>query len=752
MVSVRRLPEQAHPEKNRWEGHPPAAQLDPCLTETSPVTMKAPTSMHTNRLAHEKSPYLLQHAHNPVDWYAWGPEAFEKARREDKPIFLSIGYSTCHWCHVMERESFEDERIAELLNRDFVPIKVDREERPDVDRIYMTFVQATTGGGGWPMSVWLTPDLEPFYGGTYYPPESRWGQPGFASVLAQIASAWHNDRSRVIESARDVIEQLRKSVAVEAAGSGRPVLDPAILDSGFFAFRRMFDTRLGGFGDAPKFPRPSVHNFLLRYYARTKNQEALDMVLLTLREMAKGGMHDQLGGGFHRYSVDERWFVPHFEKMLYDQAQLAISYLEAFQITGDAGFSATARDIFQYVLRDMTDAISSNSAGGFYSAEDADSAIDPSRPEVKGEGAFYIWPAEEIREHAGMPSTEWFHYRYGVREDGNVAHDPHGEFTGKNILFEDHTVEETAAHFGQDPNEVRAALDRVRRVLFEVRARRTRPHLDDKILTAWNGLMISAFALGGAALREPVYAEAARRAAEFIITRMYDPATGVLLRRYRQGDSAIPGFLDDYALFTQSLLDLYEAQFDCRHLELAIRLTEKQRDLFEDLGQGGFFSTAADDGDLVLRVKEDYDGAEPSGNSVAALNLLRLAQITGRAEFRESAERLIAAFRSRLSAAPMAVPQMLVAYEFFLSEPRQIVIAGERGAGDTSALLETVFRHFIPNRVLLLVDSDETRRALEAPEVAAMHPLDGRAAAYVCRNYACQLPVCDTGELAKLLQ
>ncbi|HLI85459.1 MAG TPA: thioredoxin domain-containing protein [Bryobacteraceae bacterium] len=703
--------------------------------------------MYTNRLAREKSPYLLQHAHNPVDWYAWGPEAFEKARREDKPIFLSIGYSTCHWCHVMERESFEDERIAELLNRDFVPIKVDREERPDIDRIYMAFVQATVGGGGWPMSVWLTPDLEPFYGGTYYPPESRWGKPGFASVLTQIAAAWRGDRRRVVESARDVIEQLRQSITFKATGSGAPASDPTIAESGFFAFRRTFDTRLGGFGDAPKFPRPSVLNFLLRYHARTKNQEALEMVLLTLRAMAKGGMHDRLGGGFHRYSVDERWFVPHFEKMLYDQAQLAISYLEAFQITGDEALATTARGIFDYVLRDMTDA-----AGAFYSAEDADSAIDPAKPEQKGEGAFYIWSEAEIREHAGMPSAEWFNYRYGVREDGNVAYDPHGEFRGKNILYEAHTLEETAAHFGKDPGELRDGLNRVSRALFEARARRPRPHLDDKILTAWNGLMISAFALGGAVLREAAYGQAARRAAEFILERMYNPATGLLLRRYRQGDAAIPGFLDDYANFARSLLDLYEAQFDPRHLELAVRLTEKQRELFEDAGGGGFFSTAAGDGSLVLRVKEDYDGAEPSGNSVAALNLLRLWQITGRAGFRESAEKLMAAFHPHLSAAAMAVPQMLVAHEFLLSEPRQIVIAGRRGAPDTNALLETVFRRFLPNRVLLLADPAETQPALAAPELAAMHPLDGRAAAYVCRNYACQLPVCDTGELAKLLQ
>jgi uncharacterized protein YyaL (SSP411 family) len=649
----------------------------------------------------------------------------------------------------MERESFEDERIAGLLNRDFVPIKVDREERPDVDRIYMTFVQATTGGGGWPMSVWLTPDLEPFFGGTYFPPENRWGHPGFGSVLSQISSAWRTNRERVLDSARDIVEQLQKTVSIAPARAGNPVLDPAILDSGFFGFRRTFDTRLGGFGGAPKFPRPSVHNFLVRYHARTKNQEALDMVLLTLREMAKGGMNDQLGGGMHRYSVDERWFVPHFEKMLYDQAQLAISYVEAFQITGESQYAATARTIFDYVLRDMTE-----SGGGFYSAEDADSVVDPAHPQIKGEGAFYIWSAEEIRRLVSPPAYEWFAYRYGVEEPGNVANDPHGEFTGKNILFQAHTIEETAAHFGQNTEQVRGAIGEAQRVLFEARSHRIRPQLDDKILTAWNGLMISAFALGGAALDEPAYAEAARRGAEFVLTRMYDPATGILLRRYREGDAAIPGFLDDYALFVQGLLDLYEAQFDRRHLDLAIRITEKQRELFEDPESGGFFSTAGGDRSLVLRVKEDYDGAEPSGNSVAALNLLRLAQITGRAEFRESAELLLAAFGSRLSAAPMAIPQLLVAYDFLMSEPRQVVIAGERGAADTQALIKTVHTRFVPNRIVLLLDSNESREALAAgaPAVAAMTKVNGRAAAYVCQNYACKLPVTEASQLAELLQ
>src|ERR1039457_5255122 len=395
--------------------------------------------MHTNRLIDEKSPYLLQHAHNPVDWYPWGPEAFERARREGKPIFLSIGYSTCHWCHVMERESFEDEATAALMNRHFVAIKVDREERPDVDRIYMAFVQATTGGGGWPMSVWLTPELRPFYGGTYFPPEQRYGHPGFPMVLERVAEAWTQDRDRIEESSREAIEQLTKQSAVAPAGPGSALrLDKDTLDAGFYVFRRSFDSRYAGFGEAPKFPRPVALNFLLRYYARAKSQEALDMVAATLREMAKGGMSDQLGGGFHRYSVDARWFVPHFEKMLYDQAQIAVSYLEAFQVSGAPQYADAARRIFDYVLRDMTDA-----GGGFYSAEDADSAMAPDHPDLKGEGAFYIWRLEEIRALLSQPTADWFCYRYGVREGTNVASDPHGEFTGRNILYQAHTVVKT---------------------------------------------------------------------------------------------------------------------------------------------------------------------------------------------------------------------------------------------------------------------------------------------------------------------
>ncbi|MGO4882973.1 MAG: thioredoxin domain-containing protein [Bryobacteraceae bacterium] len=696
--------------------------------------------MHTNRLTGEKSPYLLQHAHNPVDWYPWGPEAFAAARREDKPIFLSIGYSTCHWCHVMERESFENEAIAAIMNRHFISIKVDREERPDVDRIYMAFVQASTGGGGWPMSVWLTPDLKPFYGGTYFPPEQRYGHPGFPMVLERVAEVWRQDRDRIEESGREAIEQLGKQTAVAAVGPESALrADKDTLDSAFYVFRRSFDTRYAGFGNAPKFPRPVTLNFLLRYYARTKNQEALDMTLATLRAMAKGGMHDQLGGGFHRYSVDERWFVPHFEKMLYDQAQLAASYVEAFQIAHDPIYAGTARGILDYVLRDMRDP-----GGAFYSAEDADSVIDAAHPEEMGEGAFYIWTQAEIEAIAGQPAAEWFCQRFGVERDGNVRDDPHGEFTGKNILYQARPVED-GTH--------QAAMEEAARKLLEARSRRVRPHLDDKVLTAWNGLMISAFAKAGAVLAEPRYEDAARRAADFIIGRMYDPATRVLLRRYRQGEAAIPGFLDDYAFFTQALLDLYETGFHWRDVELAIGLTEKMLELFEDRENGAFYSTAAGDPTLVMRIKEDYDGAEPSGNSVAVLNLLRLAAMTDRADFRASAARALEAFGSRMVAAPVGVPQMLLAYEFSLAKPKQIILAGERGAADMRQLIQVLHEGFEPNRIALLVDA-ESRAALALclPTIAGMSAIEGKATAYVCENYSCQLPTTDVAAFRQLLQ
>jgi hypothetical protein len=691
---------------------------------------------HSNRLQHEKSPYLLQHAHNPVDWYPWGEEAFQKARAEDKPIFLSIGYSTCHWCHVMERESFESEPVAEILNRYFVPVKVDREERPDIDRIYMTFVQATTGSGGWPMSVWLTPELKPFFGGTYFPPDNRYGRPGFPVLLQYIADTWKNERQKVLESGDDVLAQLSQMAAAQPA---RQIADGSGVESCFLTFRRTFDSRLGGFGQAPKFPRPVQFNFLLRYFARTGNEEALEMAAETLVAMYKGGMYDQLGGGFHRYSVDARWFVPHFEKMLYDQAQLAIACLEALQISGDAMFERIARETVDYVLRDMTDA-----GGGFYSAEDADSVIDPAEPKHKGEGAFYVFTAGEIEQTLRKPESDWFQYRFGVQPDGNVAEDPHQEFTGRNILYQAHTVEETAQKYGVTAAEVERAMADARVRLMALRDTRVRPHLDDKVLTAWNGLMISAFAKAAQVLGDARYLAAAQRAAAFIETQMY--RYGMVLRRYRDGEAAIEGFLDDYAFFVQALLDLYEADFRFERLDLAVRLTESMLARFQDHAQGAFFSSAEGDASLVLRLKDDYDGAEPSGNSVAALNLLRLARITGREDFQQAADATFRFFAGRMNNGAIAIPQMLAAYLYSTSTPKHIVISGP----EPETLLAEVRKRFLPETIVLVLDTDETRARFARwnGALAGMTPVDGKTAAYVCENFTCQLPLTTPGELA----
>jgi len=691
----------------------------------------------TNRLALEQSPYLLQHAHNPVDWFPWGEEAFAKAQREDRPIFLSVGYSTCHWCHVMERESFESEEIARVLNEHFVSIKVDREERPDVDRMYMLFVQASTGSGGWPMSVWLTPQRKPFFGGTYFPPDNRYGRPGFRAVLEQLAKAWKQDRSRIEESGDKVIEQLREYASLGAASgaAGREVLDRA-----FQGFRRMFDARLGGFGRAPKFPRPSIHNFLVRYAAESNNDEALQMVLTTLREMVKGGMNDQIGGGFHRYSVDEHWFVPHFEKMLYDQAQLAVSYLEAFQITRDGQYAVAARDIFTYLLRDMTDP-----RGGFYSAEDADSARDAANLHDKSEGAFYIWRQQEIAEALEPRAAAMFCYRYGVEAGGNVEEDPHGEFRGANILYQAHTIEETATHAGAPASEVRAELQRASATLLEIRARRPRPLRDDKVLAAWNGLMISAFAKGAQILNDARYAQAARAAADFLRRHLWDDSRQILQRRHRGGESAIDGFLDDYAFCGLAMLDLYEATFEARDFAWAVRLAERAIELFADMENGGFFSTAAgaaaDDGAL-LRLKDDYDGAEPSGNSGMALLLLRLARMTDRDDFRSAAEHTLRAFASRMEESGTGVPQMLVAHAFALTRPREIVLAGSPDDPAMLELLATIHRRFLPGAVVM--HSEQSVRPMPA--------LGGAATAYVCENFACNLPVTSAMALDELLE
>jgi uncharacterized protein len=708
-----------------------------------------------NKLADEKSPYLLQHAANPVDWLPWGEEAFAKARRENKPIFLSIGYSTCHWCHVMAHESFENPEVAAVMNREFVNIKVDREERPDVDRVYMTFVQATTGSGGWPMSIWLTPELKPFVGGTYFPPEDRWGQPGFTKVLERIATAWKQGHEKISEQGTKIIAALGEASVAGIADAGQK-LGAKTLDAAYQQIARSYDAHEGGFGVAPKFPRPVTLNFLARIYARKPDSEsgkhALEMNLFTLRKMAAGGMHDHLGGGFHRYSVDAYWHVPHFEKMLYDQAQLAVAYLEAFQIAREPLFEAVARDTLDYVVRDMT-----FRRGGFFSAEDADSLM-PDATDAgharKAEGAFYVWSQDQLDAVLGE-DAEIFDFHYAVKPTGNVppGGDPHGEFTGKNILIELGSVAATAKQFGEDETEVRRVLAEARSKLFKLRTKRPRPHLDDKIITAWNGLMISAFARGAQILDDPRYLESGIRAATFLSTELYDASRKVLFRNYREGRSAVEGFADDYAFFVQGLLDLYEASFDTGWLRFAIELQEIQDQLFFDKARGGYFNGSGNDPSILLRLKEDNDSAEPAASSVAALNLLRLAQIRNDAAWYERAEKTIDAFTPQIGHFASAMPQMLVALDLSLSQPRQVVIAGAHDSADTRAMLTEVHRHFVPNKVLLLADGGDGQRYLEEKLEAlpGMKRIDGKATAYVCENFACKAPVTEPKELSASL-
>jgi len=712
-------------------------------------------SEHTNRLAQEKSPYLLQHAHNPVDWYPWGEEAFAKARRENKPIFLSVGYSTCHWCHVMAHESFEDEKIAAVMNQEFVNIKVDREERPDVDRVYMTFVQATTGGGGWPMSVWLTPDLKPFVGGTYFPREDRYGQPAFKTVLERIAAAWKENHDKIVEQGGKIAEALRES---QSAGKAEGKIDASVLEDAYRQIDRSYDPKEGGFGNAPKFPRPVTLNFLTRFYARDPKSEsgkyALEMSLFTLRKMAAGGMHDHIGGGFHRYSVDRYWHVPHFEKMLYDQAQLAVAYLDAFQITREQQYAEVARDILDYVARDMT-----SKEGGFFSAEDADSPIgaagaDRGHVETR-EGAFYVWTKEEIDAALG-DAADVFDFHYGVQPHGNAPEgsDPQDEFRGQNILIERHAIAETARHFHKTAGEIQKLLAQCCEKLFSIRAKRPRPHLDDKIIAAWNGLMISAYARGAQVLDEPRHLEIATRAARFVRTNLYEEKSKLLYRNYRGSRSDIEGFADDYAFVIQGLLDLYEASFDVEWLKFAIQLQEMQDRLFFDEKNGGYFSTSGKDESVFLRMKDDNDGAEPAASSVAALNLLRLARLTDDKKMAEHARKTVNAFAMTLSHFPSAMPQMLTALDYALSKPRQIVIAGKKNAAETKELLREANRHFLPKRVLVLADGAEGQEYFgeKNEAIRAMSPIDGKPAAYVCENFTCKAPVTDAKQLRELLK
>ena len=695
-------------------------------------------SENTNRLANEQSPYLLQHARQPVDWYPWGEEAFARARKEDRPVFLSIGYSTCHWCHVMARESFDNPEIARLLNQWFVCIKVDREERPDVDQVYMAAVQTLNGSGGWPLSVFLFPDGRPFYGATYIPPEGRYGRPGFPDILRAVHRAWQGRRDELRETAAGLIR------AIDTDNRpGRGGIEAGAVDRAFRSLRDSFDHDQGGFWTAPKFPRPVVFDFLLTYWYRTGERQALTMTLATLDAMARGGIHDHLGGGFHRYAVDRSWRVPHFEKMLYDQALLADSYLDALQITGKEGYRRVVEGIFEYVLSVLRDP-----GGAFYSAEDADSD-DPYRPGAHGEGRYYLWTEEDIVRTLGARPAEIFNYCYGVDFDGNVPADPQQEFSGRNILFRRHSDGEAAARFGTKEREIGESLAHSRRFLLSRRDRRVRPHLDDKIITAWNGLMIGALARGGAILRRRDLVDAARRAADFIEAHLTDPAgAGLLFRRYRGGTAGLAGQLDDYAFLVAGLLDLYRVQQDPELLQRAVCLTGTMFRLFED-GEGGGFFDSMGDGTIPLRLKSDYDGAEPAPNSVAALNLFRLADLTGNEQWRQKALRTMEAFAPRLNSFPAALVAMLCALERSRDEPRQVVVVGRRQAADTRKLLAAVFAIYDPNRTLLLADSAENQKFLARglPMLRDLAMRNNRASAHVCENFTCRLPVTDPAAL-----
>ena len=709
-----------HPAQAAAKSPAPVQAPHPSLSMPTPPSH---STSHTNRLAREKSPYLLQHQHNPVDWYAWGEEAFAKARAEKKPIFLSIGYSTCHWCHVMERESFEKEDTAKVLNAHFISIKVDREERPDVDKIYMTFVQAMTGSGGWPLNVFLTPDLKPFFGGTYWPPEKKFGRPSFKDVLLQVHQAWTQQHEKITESAVSLHGQLQELVAREANPAA--ALKTNDLHQAGASLKEGYDSRNGGFGKAPKFPTPSLPIYLLRYADRFKDPEATRMVLHTCEKMAAGGIYDQLGGGFSRYSVDERWLVPHFEKMLYDNAQLVHLYLDAHLVSDRTQFADVVRDILRYVLRDMT-----HPEGGFYSAEDADS-------EGK-EGKFYCWTRAEFQELLAPAEFKVATRYFGITEEGN---------------FHDHSDPQALQHQNvlsvvdnQLNPEERKLLESAKTKLFERRAKRVRPHLDDKILASWNGLMLGAVARAYSLLGDEIYLKAAEKNLTFLKAKLWDASTKTLYHRWRDGERDTTQLQESYAFLLSGTLELYQATLDPRHLEFAIDLANSMLERFYDRNDGGFWQSVAGVKDLILRVKEDYDGAEPSGNSVAVLSLLKLAAITERAEFRSAADKTLALFSQRMKRQPAGLAFMLMAFDFAQEESRRVVIAGSPGDAATRALLQAAHRVYQPGKVVL-----GTTGPVEA--FARTLPLhEGKPTAYVCTGTACKPPAHEPAAVKKWLK
>ena len=692
------------------------------------------TPRPTNRLIHEKSPYLQEHAHNPVNWFPWGEEAFKLAQEQGRPIFLSIGYSTCHWCHVMERESFSDPQIAAFLNEHFVSIKVDREERPDLDRVYMAFVQASTGRGGWPMTVFLTPDRKPFFGGTYYPPQSRPGLVGFVPLLEKVQEQWSKNRDSIESSADRITQFLREQ---QNSGERAASWNETLFHTSLKAFQSTFDETYGGFGSAPKFPRASTFVFLSSYAWSYGSSSALKMLSKTLKAMAKGGIHDHVGGGFHRYSTDARWFLPHFEKMLYDQAQIAQAYLTAYQLSGDSSFARVAERIFEYVLRDMQDP-----AGGFYTAEDADSLPPGSSTGEKSEGAFYVWSDSELRRLLDTDHSR-FAGQFGVRPEGNVEKDQFGEFRNLNILHRS----------SENPDLIQGPAEQWLEKLMKARRARPRPLRDEKILTAWNGLMISALARGYQVLREPDLLRAAQRAAQFIMNNLYDRQSHRLRRHHRNGASEVPGFLDDYVFLAAGLLDLYESDLDSRWLLFAFELTDASIDVFWDPNDGEFFNNSGKDSSVLVRLKEGYDGAEPAPGSVAASNMARLSQLAPD-RYRARLDRLQAIAAGRISKNPTIQPRMLAAMLQDRFKPVQILIAGDRSSLDTKLLLKTILEEAPPHRLIFLADRGpaHTKLATNLDILASIKPLEGKATAYICENYVCKLPTSDQAQVSRQLR
>ena len=681
---------------------------------------------HTNQLINETSPYLLQHAHNPVDWYPWGPEALERSRKEDKPILLSIGYSACHWCHVMEHESFENEDIAKMMNDNFVCIKVDREERPDLDSIYMNAVQMMTGHGGWPMTMFLTPDLKPFYGGTYYPPEDRRGMAGFPKVLTAIADSYRNRRPEILASADAITAELKKGDRFVASNE---LLTTEVLNSAFSALTGSFDQRHGGFGGAPKFPPSMTLMFLLRHHKRTNSAQALEMVETTLRKMAGGGMYDHLGGGFARYSVDARWLVPHFEKMLYDNALLTRIYLQAYQQTKNPLYRRIAEETLEYIIRDMTDR-----SGGFYSSEDADSEGE--------EGKFYVWTRSEVLDLLGADDGEVFCEFFDVTDEGNFEH-------GKSILNTPQTLEEFVADKEMSADALTRIINAGKRRLFNVREQRVRPGRDDKTLAAWNGLMLTAFAEAANILARDDYREIAVRSAEFLTTELMKD--GRLLRTYKAGQAKLNGYLEDYAYVIEGLLAVYEATFELRFFTRARELADTMIDQFWDEQDGGFYFTSSDHEELITRTKDYFDNATPSGNSVAAAALLKLAVLTQQHDYSNNAVTILRALRPAMSRYPSAFGYMLSALDFYLSEPKEIAIVGKLDSHEVRSFAEEVYSRYLPNKVVAASEPGDEAAAAAIRLLIDRSSVGSTATAYVCRNYTCLAPATTAEELAARL-